>query len=182
MVKELGDKLLECGVIKFGDFDLVHGGQSKYYVDVKRAATKPDILQIISQYIIDLIYDNDIRADYIACVEVGGIPIGVMTSVRTGLDLLIIRKEENDHGLKNRIIGDYEKKGVALLVEDVTATGGSVMSAVQTMRSEGLIVKDVITVVDRDEGAEEVLTKEGLNLRYLVNAKTLIRDNNLVQT
>lgn len=180
MVKELGDKLLECGAIKFGDFDLVHGDKSKYYVDIKGATTKPDILQIISQHIIDTIYDDNIRADYIACVEVGGIPIGVMTSVRTGLDLLIIRKAEKDHGLKNRIIGDYEKKRVALLVEDVTATGGSVMSAAHAMRSEGLIVKDIITVVDRDEGAEEALIKEGLNLRYLISAKTLIRDHSLI--
>lgn len=180
MSKELGDILQECGTIKFGDFTLVHGGQSEYYVDIKKAITKPEILELISQHIISLIHDNDISADYVACVALGGIPIGVVVSIETGLDLLIIRKAEKDHGLKNRIIGDYEKKRVALLVEDVTATGGSVISAIYAMRNMGIIVKDVISVVDRNEGAKEALTKEGINLRYLIDAETLLMNHSIV--
>jgi orotate phosphoribosyltransferase len=64
----------------------------------------------------------------------------------------------------------------ALLVEDVTTTGGSVISAVQALRDEGLFVRKVISVVDRDEGAEEALDKEGLDLISLVRAKTLLED------
>jgi orotate phosphoribosyltransferase len=114
--------------------------------------------------------------DYIACVELGAIPIGVMISVWTWLPLLIIRKAQKDYGLKSRIVGDHEKAKTALLLEDVTATGGSVISAAQAMRDEGIIVKNVISVVDRDEGAEEALAKEGLILISLVRAKTLLED------
>jgi orotate phosphoribosyltransferase len=174
--KELGDILQECEAVKFGNFTLASGKKSRYYVDVKKAVTKPEILKLICRHIADVIIDHDIRADYIACVELGAVPIGVMMSVWTGLPLLIIRKAQKDYGLKSRIIGDPEKAKTVLLVEDVTATGGSVISAVKALRDEGLIVRKVISVVDRDEGAEDELGKEGLDLISLISAKTLLED------
>ena len=62
-------------------------------------------------------------------------------------------------------------------MEDVTTTGGSVISAVQALRDEGLIVQNVVSIVDRDEGAEEALIKEGLTLISLVKAKALLEDH-----
>lgn len=174
--KVLGDVFIECGAVKFGDFTLASGRKSRYYVDIKKAITKPEILKLISRHIVQVINNYNINVDYIACVELGGVPIGTIVSVDTGLPLLIIRKAEKDHGLKSRIVGDVDKKKVVLLVEDVTTTGGSVVSAVQALKNEGLIVKTVISVVDRDEGAQEALEKEELDLISLVKAKTLLED------
>jgi orotate phosphoribosyltransferase len=173
---ELGEILQECEAVKFGDFTLASGKKSRYYVDVKKAVTKPEVLKLICRHISDAIIDHNIQADYIACVELGAVPIGVIMSVWTRLPLLIIRKVQKDHGVKSRIIGDPEVAKVALLVEDVTTTGCSVISAVKALRDEGLIVRKVISVVDRDEGAEDELDKEGLDLITLVRAKTLLED------
>lgn len=179
--KELGDILQECGAVKFGDFTIASRKKSKYYIDVKKAATKPKILDLICGHIVDVISDHDIEADYIACVELGAVPIGVMVSVKTGLPLIIIRKVQKDHGLESRIIGDPEKAKTALLVEDVTTTGMSVISAVKALRDEGLIIRHVISVVDRDEGAEGALDKEGLTLMSLVKVKTLLEDYEIAE-
>ncbi len=166
MSKDLEDELQECGAIKFEDFTLVSGVESKYYIDIKKAITKPMILGIIRRHIIDIIVENNIKADYVACVELGAVPIGVAVSLATGLPLIIIRKIQKDYGIKNRIVGDVEKGKIALFVEDVTTTGGSILSAVQVLRNEGMIVQKVISVVDRNEGAEEALDKEELILIY----------------
>lgn len=181
MDKNLGQILRDCDAIKFGDFTLVNGKKSRYYVDIKKAATKPKILELIAEHIVDAINDNGIDVDYIACIELGGVPIGTIVSVVTGLPLIIIRKAEKDHGVKSRIIGDPEAKKVVLLVEDVTTTGGSVINAAQTLRNRGSIMRDIITVVDRDEGAEEALEKKGLNLISLVKAKSLLEDYEIAE-
>lgn len=181
MDKNLGQILQECGAVKFGDFTLASGKKSRYYVDVRKAVTKPTILKLICDHIVETIKNRNIQTDYIACVELGGVPIGTIVSVETGLPLLIIRKEEKSHGLKGRIVGDCEKPKVALLVEDVTTSGGSVISAANALRDEGLIVNTVISIVDRDEGAEENLSKEGLDLISLVKAKTLLEDYEIAE-
>lgn len=174
--EELENKLKECEAIKFGDFTLVSGKKTKYYVDIKKAVTKPKLLELINRRIVDMINSFDIKADYIACVELGAIPIGVMVSVTTGLPLIIIRKTQRHHGLKTRIVGDIEKGRIALFVEDVMTTGGSIINAAKLLRDEGMIVKKVISVVDRDEITEDTLTKEGLTLISLVSAKSLLED------
>lgn len=174
--KQLGDKLQECGAVKFGDFALANGEKSKYYIDIKKAVTKPNILGLICKRIIYVMADRNIQPDYIACVELGGVPIGTMVSFITRIDLLIIRKEQKDHGLKGRIIGDHEKSKTVLLVEDVTTSGGSIISAVNALRNEGLVVRTVISIVDRDEGARDAFDKEGLELISLVEVKTILED------
>jgi len=179
--RDLGHILQECGAIKFGDFTLASGKKSRYYVDVKKAVTKPEMLEVICKRVACEIVSHDLEADYVACVELGAVPIGVILSSWTGSPLIIIRKEQKDYGLKDRIVGDIEKGKVALFLEDVTSTGGSVVSGVKVLRDEGLIVKTVISVVDRDEGAEDELGEEGLNLIYLVGARNLLEDYEIAE-
>lgn len=174
MNKDLGNILQECGAVKFGDFVLASDKRSKYYIDIKKATTKPEVLKEICDHIIRVIKNHSISAEYIACVELGGVPIGTLVSVETMLPLIIIRKEPKDHGLTGRLIGDFIKDKFVLLVEDVTTSGKSVISAVRVLRNEGLIVRTVISIVDRDEGAEENLSKEGLNLISIIKAKDLL--------
>ena len=53
-------------------------------------------------------------------------------------------------------------------MEDVTTTGGSVLSAVRLLREAGARVETVLTVVDREEGAKAALAAEGIALVPLV--------------
>ena len=47
-----------------------------------------------------------IEPDYIACVELGGVPIGVLVADRTGLPLIIVRKEAKETKYWLNIIKD----------------------------------------------------------------------------
>ena len=64
-----------------------------------------------------------------------------------------------------------------LLVEDVTTSGGSVLSAVRLLREAGAKVETVITIVDREEGAAGSLAAEGVNLIPLVTLKELLGED-----
>jgi len=166
--------LKDSGAIKFGDFILASGKESKYYIDVKLAATKPRVLSEIYQHIEEIIDTFRKQPDYIACVELGGVPIGTMVSYGTALPLIIVRKAAKDHGTKSRLIGDFEKGGTAVLVEDVTTTGGSSLSAIKALKDAGLQVDRVITVVDRQEGSEEAMSGAGIKLISLTTAKEIL--------
>ncbi len=171
---EIIQLLKDSGAIKFGDFTLTSGKKSNYYIDVKLAATKPWVLSRICKYIEEIIDNFAKEPDYIACVELGGVPLGVVVSDREVMPLIIVRKAEKQHGTKGRLVGDYESGKTAVLVEDVTTTGGSSLSAVQALRDAGLIVERVITVVDRQEGSEEALACAGVKLIALTTAKEIL--------
>jgi orotate phosphoribosyltransferase len=161
-----------CGAVKFGDFTLTSGKKSKYYIDIKKASTDPGTLQVIAKQAAENI--QGIHADVVGGVAVGGIPIATAVSLETMLPLLIIRKSVKDYGTGGRFVGEFKGDSGIILLEDVTTSGGSVMEAIHAIREVGGIVDTVITVVDREEGAEANLRSIGVKLVPLVRAGDLV--------
>ncbi len=165
----LRDKLIESGAIRFGDFTLASGKKSKYYVDIKKASTKHEILSLMG----DLLAEH-VKGDILAGVELGAVPLVAITAVKAKRDYLIIRKEKKGYGTSKLIEGDYRKGLTVDIIEDVVTTGGSVLKAVKILRDEGLKVERVICVVNREEGGDENLKREGVELISLLRAKDLL--------
>jgi orotate phosphoribosyltransferase len=86
----------------------------------------------------------------------------------------VVRKETKGHGTDKKIDGNFKPNTTVILIEDVTTKGGSVMQAVEAVRARGCKVKRILTVVDRLEGAEANLRKEGLELEAVFTSKDLL--------
>jgi len=171
--EELIYSLKNTKCIKFGDFILSSGRKSNYYVDIKRAITNPGILKTIAK-IIRYCLNEELNENLkIGGIELGSVPIATAVSLETGRDLVIIRKKSKEYGTKSKIEGELKRGDKVILVEDVTTTGGSVMRAVEEIRSMGGNVDKVFVVVDREEGAKENLEKIGVKLIPLVTVNEL---------
>lgn len=166
--KKLSQKLLESGAIKFGDFLLTSGKRSKYYVDIKDAATNPEILSLISKIFISRIGNHKI-----AGVELGAVPLLVATAVLKGLPYIIIRKERK-HGTGKLTIGEITHGEEIEIIEDVVTTGGSILKAVNYLRENGAIVNRAYCVVDREEGGKELLEANNVTLEPLIRISEIM--------
>ncbi|NLL10890.1 MAG: orotate phosphoribosyltransferase [Methanomicrobiales archaeon] len=165
----LHEMLISSDAIRFGDFTLASGRKSRFYIDIKKAITQPAILKKIAS---EVLMKNP-PFDAVAGVAVGGVPLAVAVSLESGKPYVVIRKEQKAHGLASLIIGEVSGKRV-LLVEDVTTSGGSALFGIEQLRSAGAVVEEVITVVDRDEGAGKTLSDLNVKLTPLVSMKDLI--------
>ncbi|MDD1695503.1 MAG: orotate phosphoribosyltransferase, partial [Methanoregula sp.] len=152
MVNSIADLLIRYKAIEFGEFTLASGKKSPYYVDVKTAVTKPDLLCAIASAIA-----KKHTFDVVAGVAVGGISLAVATSIMAKKPYAIIRAQEKSYGKKDVIIGAVKDADV-LLVEDVTTSGGSALYGISVLRAAGARAERVVTVVDREQGAEEILS------------------------
>lgn len=166
----LEELLKEKGALMFGEFTLTSGRKSSYYVNIKKAYTEPAVLARIAEELSPFV-----KGKRLAGVALGAIPILVAVSLKTGVPFSMIRKENREHGTAAKIEGDIGEGETVDIVEDVTTTGGSVMSAVKMIRSNGGKVERVIVVVDRGEGAADLLEKEGVALHALIGAGDLQR-------
>lgn len=160
------------GYVKRGDFTLSSGKKSSYYVDIKRAYTDPALLKDISKEMAKLI--KGARPDRIAGIAVGSIPISTALSLETGVPFLIVRKDAKEHGTQARIEGDLAPGMRVVVVEDVATTGGSALAAVNAIRGSGGICDTVLVVADREEGADENLRRNGVELKSLTRVRELI--------
>jgi orotate phosphoribosyltransferase len=166
----LMESLVNCGAFKVGEFTLTSGKKSNFYVDIKQASTDPKILKEIAESMANLVSGENI----IAGMELGAVPIAVALALETKKPFLIIRKKERAHGTGKLIEGNMKSGDRILLVEDVTTTGRSVVAAAEIIRKEGGIVNRVLVVVDREEGASQLMEDNGLNLIPLVRASEMM--------
>jgi orotate phosphoribosyltransferase len=168
MVNRIAGLLKAHGAVEFGDFVLSSGKKSHYYMDIKSALTDPGVLEEVGREMAD-----KTPFEVVAGVAVGGIPLAVAVSLASGKPFAIIRSSGKEHGKSGTIIGNVAGKRV-LLVEDVTTTGGSALYGVDELRKSGASVEVVVTVVDRQEGAPEMLARENLTLIALCTAEELL--------
>jgi len=169
-VNTIADLLLRHKAIEFGEFTLASGKKSLYYVDVKSAVTNPDLLVAIASAIA-----HAHTFDVVAGVAVGGIPLAVATSIIAKKPYAIIRAAERSHGKKDLIIGMVKDSNV-LLVEDVTTSGGSALYGIGVLRAAGAQADRVVTVVDREQGAGEMLRQQGVRLLPLVKVSEILQE------
>jgi len=161
------DKLVNA--VKFGNFILSSGKKSTVYIDIKSVCTDPEILKLVCNEILE--QTQDVNWDKIVCAELGGVPIAVSLSLSTGKPYTIFRKPGRSHGVKETFVGKITKGERVLVVEDVTTTGSSVMKVIKEVKNCDGKILGVISVVDRGEGALELLQKE--NFTSLVTLEEL---------
>ncbi len=167
---DLVDALRSCGALRYGEFTLASGKKSHYYVDIKRAVTRPEVLKLIVRSMAPHVSGHA----RIAGVELGAVPIAVALSLETSIPYVMIRKQARTHGTERALEGEINPGERVLLVEDVTTTGGSVKRAVLILRDAGAFVERVLCVVDRGEGAGAKLQEVGVDLLPLLRSEELL--------
>lgn len=171
MTEQLIDALLAADAIRFGEFELSHGGTSSYYVDKYLFETDPSCLELIAEAVADRVGDRTL-----AGVALGGVPLVAATSVVAGNPYVVVRKDRKEYGTGNRIEGQFEAGEEVIVVEDVATTGRSALDAVRALRAAGATVNRVIVVVDREEGARALLSENTVELVALLTASELLQN------
>ncbi len=161
-------RIRELG-FKKGDFVLTSGKRSNYYIDVKKAYARPEVLTEIAVEMSRFIE----REERVAGMELGAVPIAVAVGLESQLPFTIIRKDARTHGTRDRIEGEIKPGEHVLLVEDVATTGGSILSARKAIVDAGGECNRAVVVVDRLEGAGEMLADHGIELISLLTVKDL---------
>ncbi len=162
------------------DIKLASGATSTFYFNMKPTTFDPEGASLISDLIIEALGSE--RVDLIGGLEMGAVPIVACVCQRTysanvsrSIPGFFVRKHRKSHGTRQLFEGIGEGVSLrgkrAVLVDDVTTTGGSVLQAVRAARDQGCIVNKVITVVDRLEGAKENLAQHEIELVPLLTAR-----------
>lgn len=170
-VKEFATFLHQNGIIKFGDFTLSSGKKSSYYVDLRLVPSYPHQFRRMIKYLQNLIseqvgFEN---IDAVASVPTGGLVIASSLAFEIVKPLVYVRSEAKGHGTGKLVEGVIKKGMKILVVDDVATTGGSVINGIKALKESGAKVSDVYVIVNRLEGADDLLQKEGVMLHRLLD-------------
>ena len=168
----LADRLLSAGCIKFGEFTLKSGLTSPIYIDLRRIISHPKLLADIAQAYLPMI--SNLQFSRIAGLPYAAIPIATAISLAGNYPMIYPRKEAKSYGTKAEIEGEYHAGETVLVIDDLATTGGSKFEAIEKLTGAGLVVKDVVVLVDRQSGAKESLEQAGFATHSVLTISDLL--------
>ncbi len=171
--------LAGIGAIQFGEFTLASGKKSPIYIDLRLLASHPDALRQVARAYATLIRGElsiapSARGIRLAAIPYAALPIGTAVALELGLPLIYARKEAKAHGTARQIEGEFHAGDRAVVLDDLITTGGSKLEAIAPLLAAGLMVQDVVVLIDRGEGGREELAEAGYRLHAVLHLSEML--------
>ena len=162
-LRALAGELINLGCVQFGKFKLKSGVESPIYIDLRRLAADPRVLDLAAEALVVIL--GGLAFDRVAALPYAAVPIGTAVCLRGGWPLIYPRKETKDYGTKAEVEGIFEPGEVAVVLDDLITTGGSKFEGIDKLVAAGLVVRDVAVLIDRStQSAEAELAERGVRL------------------
>lgn len=157
-------------------FTLVSGKTSVEYLDCKRAFSHAKTMALLGKTFTERLKPS---IEAVGGLTLGADPIAMSicqfsAETKRHIKWFTVRKEIKAYGQQKHIEGDVFSGTHVAVVDDVITTGQSTIKAINACKKYGLIVDQVIALVDREEqnGIENI--KEIINNAYALFTKTEI--------
>ncbi len=179
----LAKALWDLGAIRFGDFSVGRTTlHSPVYVNLRLLISNPRALQraarVIHQEVRTLQAMRNPRVQpfqRVSGLPFGGLHLALAYSLTSKVPLVYIHPAKERNGARAFVEGKYERGETVLLVDDLITSGGNVIETGAFLQIEaGLKIKDVVVLLDRQEGAEERLRAHGYNLISILGLETML--------
>jgi len=179
----LAKALWDLGAVQFGDFTLGRTTlHSPVYVNLRLLSSNPRALQragrVIHEEVQTLQRMRNPRVQpfqRVSGIPFGGLHLALAYSLASKVPLVYIHPAKERNGARAYVEGKHERGETVLLVDDLITSGGTVIETAAFLRAEaGLRVKDVVVLLDRQEGAEERLRQHGYNLISILGLEAML--------
>ena len=187
--KEFIEFMIDCNVLKFGDFVTKSGRKTPFFVNTGFYRTGSQ-LKRLGEYYAQAIHDHfGFDFDVLFGPAYKGIPLSVAATIAISekydkdIRYCSNRKEVKDHGDKGILLGSPIQDGdKVIIIEDVTTAGTSIQETLPIIKAQGDVeVGGLVVSVDRMErgkGEKSALTeiseKYGMKTTAIVTMEEVV--------
>jgi len=177
----LAQILFDLGGVQFGNFTVSESAvSSPVFVNPKVLISNPTALRVASKLMQqEISLAQSLRRarvhpfGVVAGVPVGGLLLGTAYSLETNIPLIYARIRPEGTG-KRGIEGHFNAGDTALIIDDLITRGSSILETAEMLEENGLKVKDVIVLIDREHGATARLRARGYNLLSILKLDVML--------
>lgn len=155
----LAADLVASGCVRFGEFKLKSGLISPFYLDLRRLVSVPAALRRVARAYAGLL--DGLAFDRLVGIPYAALPIGTAVALEMDRPLIYPRREAKEYGTRAAIEGAFERGETAVIIDDVATTGETKIETIRKLEEAGLVVRDIVVLIDREQGAQETLAKAG---------------------
>ena len=194
--KEITCLLYEKGLIKTwyrdnpGGWTLVSGLWSPFYIQLRPLSSYPELLRKVGYALGKMVIEECKEVNKVVGVAMTGIPLAVAISLQTDISAGFTRKLEHvrsaddfkrniqSYGEHTLVEGEFEPDDRIAVIDDLATKFDSKLVAIEQISQEArkrgfkLECKDVVVLLDREQGAAEVASKHGISFHSLIPFKS----------
>jgi uridine monophosphate synthetase len=169
---QIADGLLNAGCIKFSQFTLKSGLVSPIYIDLRQLVSYPSLMEQVAIAYLPIL--KKLSFTRLAGLPYAALPIATIISLNSGWPLIYPRKEVKTYGTKAEIEGVFNPGEKVVIIDDLVTTGASKFESIDKLVSAGLLVHDIVVLIDRQSGASQALAKAGYQLHAVATMSELL--------
>lgn len=177
----LAQILFDLGGVQFGNFTVSESAvSSPVFVNPKVLISNPTALRVASKLMQqEISLAQSLRRarvhpfGVVAGVPVGGLLLATAYSLETNIPLIYARIRPEGTG-KRGIEGHFNTGDTALIIDDLITRGSSILETAEMLEENGLKVKDVMVLIDREHGATARLRARGYNLLSILKLDVML--------
>ncbi|MFH1749736.1 MAG: orotate phosphoribosyltransferase [bacterium] len=179
LLRMIAADLFKIGAIKFGAFKLkLHEKHpdaplSPIYIDLRVLRSHPTSLNMVVSALIEA--SADIDYDLIADIPISVSPIVAVFSHKSGIPMITPRLTVKERGTRASVLGDFEAGQTVLLIDDLITKADSKLEAIQILEEKGLVIKDVLVLIDREQGGKDQLAEREYSLHSVFTLPQLMK-------
>lgn len=184
--KDFIEYALDCGVLKFGQFQLKSGRMSPYFFNTGLFNTGAQLAKL-GQFYAQALIEAQIPVDVLFGPAYKGIPLVTTTAIAyaalTGQDIPLAfnRKEVKDHGEGGSLVG-APLQGRVLILDDVITAGTSVRESMAIIEAANAAAAGVLIALDRQEQGEHGLSAvQEVKQRYHIPVVAIISLEQIIE-
>jgi orotate phosphoribosyltransferase len=183
--KEFIQYALDCGVLKFGEFQLKSGRNSPYFFNTGLFNTGAELGRL-GQFYARTLIESKLQVDMLYGPAYKGIPLVSTTSIaysqlKQDIPFAFNRKEAKDHGEGGVIVG-APLQGKVLILDDVITAGTSVRESVEIISAMDAETAGVLIALDRQEkGENEMSAIQEVSERFKMPVISIISLTNIIE-
>lgn len=173
------DALFKIGAIKFGDFKLkLHeenpdAPMSPIYIDLRILRSYPEERRIIVNLLKNSI--SGLMPDLVADIPLSVSPLVAILADDLGLPMVTPRFNKKDWGTQASILGDFKTGKTVTIIDDLVTKAFSALEAIAILERGGLIIKNILVLIDREQGGSILLKNKGYHLLSIFVLKDLLK-------
>ena len=183
--KEFIQYALDCGVLKFGEFQLKSGRTSPYFFNTGLFNTGAELGKL-GQFYAQTLIESKLQVDILYGPAYKGIPLVSATSIaysqlKQDIPFAFNRKEAKDHGEGGVLVG-APLQGKVLILDDVITAGTSVRESVEIINAMKAEPAGVLIALDRQEkGKNEMSAIQEVSECFKIPVISIISLANIIK-
>lgn len=177
--RDVAECLLQIKAVKLNTenhFTWASGWFSPIYCDNRKVLSFPKVRRVICNSFVEMIKQKFPKVEVIAGVATGAIAHGVLVAEQMNKPFIYVRSENKNHGLTNKIEGNFKKGDKVVVIEDLISTGGSSLAAVEALRAEGVEVLGLMSIFTYSFPQAEENFKNNDCLAYSLSSYPVLLD------